>query len=74
MRTSIFIFVLGLVFIGSGYSQPLMSGRNVQLFNQGWKFICEDTPNAEKSDFIDKNWRSVDLPHDWSIEGPFNEK
>ena len=23
-------------------------------------------------DFDDSSWRSVDLPHDWAIEGPFN--
>src|SRR5688572_11319442 len=24
-----------------------------------------------RSDFDDRNWRSVTLPHDWAIEGPF---
>jgi beta-galactosidase len=24
-----------------------------------------------KSDFDDRSWRRVDLPHDWAIEGPF---
>ena len=24
--------------------------------------------------FVDTAWRSLDLPHDWSIEGPFGEK
>ncbi|MCX6998115.1 MAG: DUF4982 domain-containing protein [Kiritimatiellaeota bacterium] len=27
-----------------------------------------------RPDFDDSSWRKVDLPHDWSIEGPFIEK
>ena len=26
-----------------------------------------------KKDFDDRNWRQLDLPHDWGIEGPFNQ-
>lgn len=40
-------------------------------FNQGWKFFKGDATGAEKPDFNDSAWRSVELPHDWAIEGPF---
>lgn len=40
-----------------------------QLFDFGWKFFLGDMPDASKKNFNDKNWRNVDLPHDWSIEG-----
>ena len=33
-----------------------------------------DSPGAEKPDFSDKTWATVDVPHDWSIEGPYDEK
>jgi beta-galactosidase len=33
-----------------------------------WKFILGDVLGAEKIDFNDKNWRTLNLPHDWSIE------
>ncbi len=36
-----------------------------------WKFIKGDPPGADKSDFDDSAWRAVNLPHDWSIEGPY---
>lgn len=26
-----------------------------------------------KRDFDDRSWRKLDLPHDWGIEGPFNQ-
>jgi beta-galactosidase len=49
-------------------------GREVQNFNFNWKFNKGDQPGAEKSDFNDSGWRILDLPHDWSIEGPFSKE
>ena len=40
-------------------------------FNQDWKFFKGDAPDAEKPGFNDSSWRTVELPHDWAIEGPF---
>jgi beta-galactosidase len=40
-------------------------------FDANWKFHPGDVPNGESSSFSDQNWRSLDLPHDWSIEGSF---
>jgi beta-galactosidase len=44
------------------------------LFNSGWKFIKGDVTGAERPAYDDHTWRAVNLPHDWSIEGPFDEK
>ena len=49
------------------YGQP--AGR--VDFDSGWKFHLGDLSEAEKSAFSDLNWRTLDLPHDWSIEGSF---
>ena len=38
-----------------------------QSFNQNWRFHLGDSGNRW-DDPDDSNWRSVDLPHDWSIE------
>ena len=54
-------------------------------FNSGWKFIRADIPGAENPDFDDSAWRTLVLPHDFSIEdlpgkegvkqiGPFSEE
>jgi len=40
-------------------------------FDFGWKFLKGDAPGAQQPAFADANWRALDLPHDWSIEGPF---
>lgn len=39
------------------------------LFDDNWKFSLGDIPQAKNLNFDDKTWRSLDLPHDWSIEG-----
>lgn len=36
--------------------------------DSGWKFLLGDPSGAETPSFADTAWRTVDLPHDWSIE------
>lgn len=40
-----------------------------QLFDFGWKFRLGNEPDARSAGFDDTDWRKIDLPHDWSIEG-----
>ena len=42
-------------------------------FDSGWRFLLGDPDGAQASSFQDSTWRSLDLPHDWSIEGAFDE-
>ena len=51
-----------------------VSAREVVSFDRGWKFHCGDAPGAEMLGYNDEAWRSVRVPHDWSIEGPLDEK
>jgi len=43
-------------------------------FNTDWKFFLGDAAEAKSAVFDDAKWRKLTLPHDWSIEGPFDEK
>jgi beta-galactosidase len=45
-----------------------------QPFNDDWRFFKGDASGAEAPDFQDSAWRSLRLPHDWAIEGPFDSK
>lgn len=38
-------------------------------FNDGWLFSLSDDPAHKDSAFDDSTWRTLDLPHDWSMEG-----
>ncbi|HKO20274.1 MAG TPA: glycoside hydrolase family 2 TIM barrel-domain containing protein, partial [Acidobacteriaceae bacterium] len=37
-----------------------------------WRFTRGDIAGAEAPRFVDTAWTRVDLPHDWSIAGPFS--
>jgi len=47
--------------------------RIVQDFNQNWTFKLGDHPTAIESNFSTADWRTLQLPHDWSIEGTFDK-
>ena len=47
--------------------------RIVEDFNQNWNFKLGDYPTAIESNFNTADWRTLQLPHDWSIEGAFNK-
>ncbi len=71
-KSIIAVLVLLLFVFPVSNGQP--AGREIQNFNFNWKFIKGDHPGAEKSVFDDSGWRMLDLPHDWSIEGPFSKE
>ncbi len=48
--------------------------RQVVSFDTDWRFTKGDAANAERGEFGDSSWRRLDVPHDWSIEGPFDAK
>jgi len=42
-------------------------------FGFNWKFFKGDIPGPEDITFNDADWKSINIPHDWSIEGPFSK-
>ncbi len=62
-----------LVFLFSGIiSIPAHSSRIVKDFCNNWKFYLGDVEKAKDPSFDDSAWRTLNLPHDWSIEGEFS--
>ena len=52
---------------------PLVGQSRQEInFNAGWWFKLDSNLQYIKEK-TEKGWRSVDLPHDWSIEMPFKE-
>jgi beta-galactosidase len=74
-----FFFLLPAFLISKGHAQ-----RTQSLFDENWKFYKGDLAAGEKENINDHDWRTVELPHDWSIEdlpnqsdsviGPFTVK
>ena len=55
--------------------EPITNPPRVKTsFNKDWKFFPGDDPAARNSLYNDSKWRKLTLPHDWSIEGKFDEK
>jgi len=52
---------------------PLFAAQT-ESFDANWRFLKSDAPGAEQPAFDDASWRTLNLPHDWSIEGPFDPK
>ena len=46
--------------------------RSVADFNNGWKFFSGNDSLASNTNYNDAQWRSLNLPHDWSIESNFS--
>ncbi|OYX24294.1 MAG: glycoside hydrolase family 2, partial [Flavobacteriales bacterium 32-35-8] len=47
--------------------------RIIADFNPDWNFKLGDHPMAIQANFDANDWRTLDLPHDWSIEGSFSK-
>ncbi len=47
--------------------------REVQSIDAGWRFHLGEAAGAQVVDFDATAWRRVDVPHDWSIELPFDQ-
>jgi beta-galactosidase len=42
-------------------------------FNADWYFYLGEIPGFYVPDFDDTDWRVLDVPHAWSVEGPFSK-
>ena len=48
-----------------------IQARQRQNFDAGWLFMLGDSAQMSQVDYNDSHWRSLNLPHDWAIEGDF---
>ena len=64
---------LATVAVGVLVAAPTEPARITVSFDANWRFLKADSPGAEQPQFDDSAWRKLDVPHDWSIAGPFSE-
>ena len=69
---TLLIFISMTVF--SAFSQSREPLRVKKNFNQNWKFKLEDKTYFCERDFDDSQWRTLTLPHDWSVESDFSKE
>ena len=56
--------------VGMPPGKPDAAREYVNL-DPDWRFRIGESPAAMEPMFDDSGWRIVNVPHDWSIEGPF---
>ncbi len=66
------ILYIALLSLGISACQKPDAIHREQDFNFGWKFSLNEKPDATSPEYEDEDWRTVDLPHDWSVEFPFD--
>ena len=66
--------LLAFFLLASAACHSTSNPRLINNFDDNWRFHLGDATNAQTIDFNDNSWRKLDLPHDWSIELPFDEK
>jgi beta-galactosidase len=58
----------------AGFSiSALADGRVSTSFDADWRFFKGDAKGAQATAFNDGAWRPLSIPHDWSIEGPYDQ-
>ena len=81
MKTFFLLIIMATVLLTS--CNKTIKNQHNNDFNEGWRFLEDSTIDASAAKFDDSAWRSIDLPHDWSVEdyqeqdsvhiGPFNK-
>jgi hypothetical protein len=69
-----FLLLFSFIYALFATNVQAQNPRQQVLFNADWKFHKGDVATAEKVEFNDNDWRRLELPHDWSIEGPFSQE
>ena len=68
------VYIVTLIFILLHCFVHAQEKARVKInFNKDWKFKLDSTQQYGEQNSKDANWRKLDLPHDWSIEGTFDE-
>ncbi|HBC79377.1 MAG TPA: glycoside hydrolase family 2 [Bacteroidales bacterium] len=69
MSTALILMALMSFGFSSCSSEPEANTKSVaESFDNDWRFLKDSLAGAENPGFDDSNWRTLSVPHDWSIE------
>ncbi len=74
LLTPLLSCLLLLLLAGACTSQKEVTDTRQQRFTDGWAFRLGDDAAAANPDYNDSDWRRLNLPHDWAVEGDFDRK
>ncbi len=70
--TRLLLAILALTAVETAPAAAAAGGRIVLDFDDDWRFSKGDFATAMVPAFDDSAWKPVNLPHDWSSDGPFS--
>jgi len=73
MKQTVLISMMMMLMISCQHPAEHSAARRI-CFDEQWKFHYGDIANASETLFDDSQWRTLDLPHDWSVEMPFSRE
>ena len=59
--------------VKSKIASEVIMDENIN-FNLNWKFMLGELTGFYVPGYNDSTWRTLDVPHDWSVEGKFDEQ
>ena len=77
MKIGAVFFTFLIVFAASSFSQlkaaELPAGDRLKIkIDDGWRFYRGDVNGEEETHQVNRRpWQDINLPHEWSIEGPY---
>lgn len=69
------VILFGIICLTGCKEQASTNSQRTQInFNKDWQFLKKDAENPTTLDLTSPEWRMLNLPHDWAIEGPFTQE
>ncbi len=75
IKTKITSYLAAAILLSCGATQSLFAQPGfgqAEKINNNWRFHLGDTDQAIAQDQLGRSWRSVQLPHDWSVKQPLS--
>lgn len=73
LKNSLSILVIFIFYSALHAQNSGGAGRTILNLDAGWRFMKGDAAGADALSYDDSGWRKIDVPHDWSIEGPYDK-
>lgn len=71
MKTkTLLLSALAMLFCLGASAKDVRTDLNI---DKNWQFTLGDQTGAQQPGYNDSAWRTLDVPHDWSIEDDYNE-
>ena len=75
MREFKSFLLAALIFTATSHAQTMGPGFGIsENFNEGWLFSLSDNNKYKDIALNDAQWRKLNLPHDWSVEGQLSQQ